>query len=643
MISRPPRKSASRLLVCLALTALAAPSRAAGKDSWIEVDSPHFKIVSNAGEGQARKIADQFEQFRELFHTSFPKFRVDLGKPLVIFAVKNEDTLKLLLPAFWEVKGRMHPAGIFMPGEARDYVAVRTDVESENPYEVVYHEYTHAIMNLNFQGLPIWLGEGLAEFFGNSTIHDKDVEIGKIPRSHLEVLQTNRLIPIDALMEAGADSSFYNEQNRASVFYAESWAIVHYLQMDPEARKRQLLSTFLAAWDASGNQLEAAAKTFGDLKKFSNAMEAYARQQTFYVGRVATSIHGNVKSYSSRVLSPGEVAAEEALFYLQTQRPKEARASTNEALQADPKLALAHEASGLIAYRDADYPSAQKEFARAIELNPTSYVSYFFEAQARLRGGRTEFEELPEITGYLEKVMELNPQFAPAYATLANFYAIHPETRDKALATAKKAIELEPGNLNYTASYGFVLLNMGKLQAAKALSTRIKAAARTPQEEHLAAEFARAVASREDFPQENSYATRSPASKESKGEIKSIEVQEPPADQPSATSPGATPVPPPGANPQRHVMLGPEYHLEGKVVAAECSAAGEVKLTLSINSVLMKFRAADLKTLQVTSANKPPTADKAPCAAWKGQRAKVTFHSLPAGEYDGELTALYFF
>src|SRR4029077_6552563 len=150
------------------------------------------------------------------------------------------------------------------------------------------------------------------------------------------------------------------------------------------------------------------------------------------------------------------------------------------------------------------------------------------------------------------------------------------------------------GNLNYTASYGFVLLNMGKLQAAKALSTRIKAAARTPQEEHLAAEFARAVASREDFPQENSYATRSPASKESKGEIKSIEVQEPPADQPSATSPGATPVPPPGTNAPRHVMLGPEYHLEGKVVAAECSAAGEVKLTLSINSVLMKFRAADL-------------------------------------------------
>jgi len=643
MITRLPGKSAFRLFVRLALFALGVAGSAAAKDTWIEVQSPHFKVVSNAGENEARKIADQFEQFREVFHNSFPKLRVDLGKPLVIFAVKNEDTLKVLLPAFWEVKGRMHPAGIFAPGEARHYVAVRTNIESENPYEVVYHEYTHAIMNLNFQGLPIWLGEGLAEYFGNSTIHDKEVEIGKISPYHLEVLQTIRLIPIEALMQAGADSPYYNEQNRASVFYAESWAIVHYLLMDPGARKHQMLSTFLTTWDASGNQVEAATKAFGDLKKFSSAMEGYARQRAFYVGHVQTAIHGNSKSYSSRGLSPGEVAAEEALFYIQTQRAKEAHAATEEALQADPKLALAHEAKGLIAYRDGDYATAEKEFARSLELSPTSYVSYFFEAQARLRGGKTEYEELPEITGYLEKAMALNPQFAPAYATLANFYAVHPETRDKALAMAKKAIELEPGNLNYATSYGFVLLNMGKVADAKAFAARIHAAARTPQEEHLAIELANAVASRENFSQETGYEARTPASNESTGEPKSIQLNEPAGDTPAASSKSTAAAQPLVAETPHRVLVGPEYRLEGKVVAAECLAGREVKITLSINSVLMKFRAADLKSIEVTPVNKLASADKPPCAAWKGQRAKVTFHSVPAGEFDGELAAIYFF
>ncbi|HET7106708.1 MAG TPA: hypothetical protein VFI38_07850 [Candidatus Acidoferrum sp.] len=643
MLTRLSGKAVILLGLCLAALALACPFSAPAKDAWIEVLSPHFKVVSNAGENQARKIADQFEQFREVFHTAFPKLRVDLGKPLVIFAVKNEDTLKLLLPGYWEVKGRMHPAGIFSPGEARHYVAVRTDIETDNPYEVVYHEYTHAVMSLNFQGLPIWLGEGLAEYFGNSTIHEKEVEIGKIPPSHLQVLQTSRLIPIDALLQADATSPYYNEQNRASVFYAESWAIVHYLLMDPAARKRQLLSNFLASWDASGNQVDAAAKAFGDLKKFSSAMEGYARQQTFYVGHVSTAIRGNQKSYTSRGLSSGEVAAEEALFYMQTQRMKEARASAAEALQSDPNLALAHEAIGLLAYREGDYATAKKEFSRSLESSPSSYVSYFFAAQARLRGGRVEFEELPEITGLLEKAVALNPLFAPAYATLANFYSVHSETQDKALAMAKKAMELEPGNLNYATSYGFVLLNIGKTDDARTFAARIKAAARTPQEEAVAAEFANAVASRENFAHDNADEHHMRVSLGSKSNDRTIEVEDKPADPP-AVSPKTAPTGlPAAADPPRPIIRGPEYRLEGKIAAVECRTGGEVILTLSLNSVLMKFHAAEWKAIEVTPANQPVAADRPPCAAWKGRRARVTFHSLPAGDYDGELMAIYFF
>ena len=145
-------RPALRWILALFLTGIVAPT-ASAKDTWIEVRSPHFTVISNAGEKEARKMADQFEQFREVFHTTFPKWRVDLGKPLIIFAVKNEDSLKALIPAYWEGKGRAHPAGLYMPGEERHYVAVRTDMETDNPYQIVYHEYTHAIMNLNFRGI----------------------------------------------------------------------------------------------------------------------------------------------------------------------------------------------------------------------------------------------------------------------------------------------------------------------------------------------------------------------------------------------------------------------------------------------------------------------------------------------------------
>ena len=151
MAARPCLRGVCALLVGSAILSAMAPS-AASKDIWIEVRSPHFTVISNAGDKEARKLADQFEQFREVFHNSFPKLRVDLGKPLIIFAVKNEESLKAFIPAYWESKGLAHPAGIYIPGEERHYVAVRTDMASENPYQVVYHEYTHAIMNLQFSG-----------------------------------------------------------------------------------------------------------------------------------------------------------------------------------------------------------------------------------------------------------------------------------------------------------------------------------------------------------------------------------------------------------------------------------------------------------------------------------------------------------
>jgi len=149
----PNRLLRTAILLLLAVGSAIALG-AASREDWIEIQSPNFTVISNAGEKEARKIADQFEQFRGVFHNSLPQLRVDLGKPLVIIAVKNEDSLKVLLPGFWAVKGHTHPAGVYIPGEERHFVALRTDIQGENPYVVVYHEYTHALMALNFSELP---------------------------------------------------------------------------------------------------------------------------------------------------------------------------------------------------------------------------------------------------------------------------------------------------------------------------------------------------------------------------------------------------------------------------------------------------------------------------------------------------------
>jgi Tfp pilus assembly protein PilF len=619
---------------------------AAHNETWVEVRSPDFTVISNAGEKEARKIADQFEQIREVFQNAFQKIRVDLGKPVVIFAVKNEDSMKSMLPAFWEVKGHMHPAGVYQPAEEKHFVVVRTDLEGPNPYEIVYHEYTHALMNINFRDMPLWLNEGIAEFYGNSAIHDDSVEIGKIAPNHLQVLQQNKLIPIPTLLQADHTSPYYNENNRASVFYAESWAIVHYLLMDPDARKRNLLHDFLAAYDASGNLVDAAQKSFGDLNKFAQKMESYSRQTSFYVGRVKTSIHGAAKSYSSRVLPPAEVDSQRGELYVYTQRFKEAKSSLDAAVQADPNLPLAHEGLGMLAYYERDLDGAEKQFARAVQLNSASFLAYFFSARAKLREGGMSPENGSAVVADLEKAITLNPQFAPAYATLATFYSMSPETREKALAAGRKAIALEPANLTYTVSYGFVLLNMGKIADAKTLGSRIQSAARTPLDRALAQQFSQAVSMRETFGDQPPAVLVKRSSPYEEPPPKTVETSDSSGDKPPVKVEEPRSSTPPEGSELSDGMSSRIYNLQGRITAVNCASGVPGILTLNIQSVLMKFHYSDFSKVEMSNGDNSAGAGShalPSCASLKGRRARVTFHPAPNKDYDGEVISVQVF
>jgi tetratricopeptide (TPR) repeat protein len=667
---------ATRLLVRLLLLsslALVLNTSLPAKDVWIEIRSPHFLVVSNASDHDARKVADQFEQFREVFQAAFPKLRVDLGKPLIIFALKNEDSMRDLIPEFWEKKGSIHPDGIYVPAADVHSVVVRTDVEAYNPYHIIYHEYTHALMDLNFSGLPVWFSEGLAEFFGNSTLKDKDVLIGQIAPAHLQVLQDSRLIPIETLLRADHSSPYYNEQNRASVFYAESWAIVHYLMLDPDARKRQLLQNFLNAWDASGNQIEAAEKTFGDLNKFGKLMEAYVRQTSFYVAPVKTAVHADPKSYTARALSQAEAEAYRGEFYVRTNRPKEATESLQLAVKADPNSTMAHEGLGLLALRQLQYQLAETELARAIDLNSTNFIVYYYGARALIHSGGPGDSD--KAVAELEKSIQLNPQFAPAYAGVASLYSMKPDTAAKGIAAARRAMQLEPGNFEYALSFGFVLVNAGKLDDAKVLASRLMAAAKTALEQSHAIQLSDSIASRQMHAAQtaaaagnvaNSSAPQTPVTKAevSKPEDPTVSVS-PSIPTGTSTLPSTTPgsaslVTPPlnGGSTSFSVSGYKPYALEGQVATIDCAKSSDGRLGLRTHSIIMEFHYREMKEVKLstqpatatassgratdtaTSAS-TPKAEPA-CTAWKNRKVRVIFYPTPEQSFDGELLEIQF-
>jgi len=604
-------------------------------DNWIEVRSPNFTVVSNGGEREARRIAVQFEEFREVFHAAFPGLSTDLGKPILIFALKNEDSIKSLLPAYWETKGHMHPAGLYVSREERDFVVVQTDPNSENPYEIVYHEYTHALVRLNFRDLPLWMNEGLAEYLGNTQIGDKEVQIGKIAPGHLQILRTNRLIPIQTLFQVDENSPYYNEQNRTSVFYAESWALVHYLMLDADARRRQLLANFLNAWTASDDQIEGAQKTFGDLKKFSQVMEAYAHQQNFYIGHLKLAVRDDPKGYPSRALSVAETQALRAMFFVYTQRPVEAKAALGEALAANPNSPVVHEALGYLAwYSDHDPQAAETEFAKAVPQTPANYLPYYMAAMLRSRsisGPSGTADSLAD----LDKVIQMNPKFAPAYAVAGNLYSREPEQHDKAVSMGKQAVLLDPANLNYAISYGFVLVNVGKTQEAKKLADMIAKAAHSPNDRANLQALEHAVSARESYEAQVAAFTHEGANQPRSVFSAAAGDSSATAD---TTSDGPESQPAPAV--KQHTT---EDSLEGTIQKMDCIEGDDSRLYLLVGKKTLKFRVGDLNDVDMTTAKTGDDADVPPCPDWKGHRVKVFFRQVPNRDYAGDLVAVEFY
>ena len=625
----------SRLLSsCLAFAFILflLPFSAVAADNWIEVRSPHFIVNSNAGEKEARKVADQFEQIRRMFQSAFTALRVDPAQPIVIVAAKNENTIKLFLPEEWEVKGHIHHTGMYQPGQDKDYVVLRLDSEGDNPFRTLYHEYTHALLRLNFSTLPIWLNEGLAEFFGNSALGDKEIKTGTIDPGHLYLLNQRKLIPIETLLEIDHNSPYYNETNRASVFYAESWAVVHYLMMDNDARQKQLMKNFLTAWQKSGNQLEAARAAFGDLRQFGKKIESYSRQGSFQIGVVKVGQEPADKNYAVRSISPGEALALRGDFYSHHDRVVQAQPVLEEAVKTEPNLPFAHEALGFYHYRRHEIEDADKEIVEAIKLGATGFAPQYFHGVLLMQRGGLSGEAAGEAKISLEKAVQINPQFAPAYEGLSQAYSRSPETQKQAVNAAIKAAQLDPGQLSYDINLAYLLLNSSRFAEARIMAQRILAAAVSPGEKEVANSLLQHVQQSEEWA-----AKRQPDSAALSVQSDKDSIEFTTSKRPAGTT-GQE-----GTQDASVQLRSRLYGADGRISMVECSKKPEFTINMDLPNGPVSFHATDFGKVSMSWADGVPEPSLKTCEQWKGRQAKVWFLPTPGKEYAGEISKLYFF
>src|SRR5262245_42928786 len=212
------------------------------KEPWFEVRSRNFLVTGNASAKQLQRIAVDLEEIRRQFFTVFPKGSDSKVRTTVI-VLRNDKSFRY----FEEPRtGSKASAGYVYPGVDRNYILLNA---GENHRRSVYHDYVHTLIGSHV--LPLWLSEGLAEYYGSIENERylvgeyRTAQIGYPISAHERLLKDRLLLPLDKLFTMTGDSASFNEHDRGGVFLAESWALVHMLHhqgsVDPLKRLLQLL------------------------------------------------------------------------------------------------------------------------------------------------------------------------------------------------------------------------------------------------------------------------------------------------------------------------------------------------------------------------------------------------------------------
>jgi len=217
-------------------------------------------------------------------------------------------------------------------------------------------------------------------------------------------------------------------------------------------------------------------------KKYTENLEAYdsyLRGRFFWNKRTEESLLKAIEYFEKAINLDSNFAAAYAGFadaysvlsgysdsYIDAETIPIAKEAAQKALALDDNLAEAHASLGQVYSNEEDYKNAEKEFQRAIELNPGYATAHQWYAMTLDYMGRPD-EALKEI----EIAYELDPLSIVIHINLAGKITEYWDW-SRAEEIYKRAIEIDPNRANTFTYYGFLLLRQGRFDEARQMVER---------------------------------------------------------------------------------------------------------------------------------------------------------------------------
>lgn len=426
---------------------------AEGGEAWREIESAHFRILTNRDSRSAIETAIQFEQYRKALFLSWSE-ELDPAGRLEVVVLDNLDQLREFVAPPVAGFVSVGPSG-WRAVIAGDYTQTQTPLP-----QVQLHELAHYFSRFALLRQPTWISEGLATYL--ETIEVKaDPARAVMGRPHPEWLRYVLRNPRLSLNELWKWKRKDASEAQIHRFYASAWLWVHFLLNQhgaPFSDFQQRLAHAeepRKAWDAAFNgvstdQLERGLSNYLFAGQYALITFPLPAVPTETKEKLLKDAEVHVIRAMLHLFAPGQNTADERL--------RLARMEIAQALREDPRNVHALVLQVGIKQDKKEQLAIARELVKSNPDEPAVLALL-----ARVLG--SDEDASPEIESMLERASQLAPNDFSVLNQLAWYYATH-GMPEKGLKPAVKAVRLAPWSAEILDTYAAVLAGIGRCSEA---------------------------------------------------------------------------------------------------------------------------------------------------------------------------------
>jgi hypothetical protein len=368
-----------------AVLACAAKAEFPGAEmDWRHYRSPNFELYSTQLESESRALlhnlellrAVVFERFKIVERTRLEVTVFAFAKPEHFQAYLSPQLAGRRVAAYY--LARPDRAVICMgPGEVERAPVVAGPVTlftvTTPPRHVIFHEYIHHLFRATNQQPSVWFNESFAELLATIQVRRDRIEIGHANTATLARLQNEKLLPWETIFGARTVNAVYRDHGQSAMFYAQSWAFLHYLYFGEPKPPAEQVERFMRVMTdrRSAAKVEAAAyfrECFGyDFEELRRRVDKYVGNGKYRYGTQSLPSIAAPSTYVIRKTEPAERRLRLAELAVRVQQSAAGKFVLLEAQQHSPEPRV-HEVLGSLALVEKDPSGATEHWQKAIDL-----------------------------------------------------------------------------------------------------------------------------------------------------------------------------------------------------------------------------------------------------------------------------------